>query len=53
MSGGGRLPTMTLPRFVLALLVLWLVLGVAALVLFSTGGTAPGSGMGDPVELTA
>jgi hypothetical protein len=42
---------MTLPRIMVAVLVVWFLLGVVALVVFSTGGEVPGRGQGDRIEL--
>jgi hypothetical protein len=45
------LPQTTLGRIILAVLVLWFVIGVIALVLFSSGGTVPGDGQGERIEM--
>jgi hypothetical protein len=44
---------MTLTRIALLVLGILLALLVLALVLFSSGGTVPGKGRGDPVGLFA
>jgi hypothetical protein len=45
------LPWTTLGRIILAVLVLWFVVGLVALVLFSAGGSVPGDGQGEPIEM--
>ena len=42
---------MTLPRIIVLLLVLFVVVTAISLLLFSTGGQAPGEGQGERVEL--
>ena len=42
----------TLKRVVIAVLVVWLLLGVVALVVFNAGDSKPGDGRGDRVEQT-
>lgn len=44
-------PRLTFRRIILAVLVLWFVLGLVALALFSNGGTTPGQGQGQRVEI--
>lgn len=43
---------MTLKRIALVVVALWLLLSVVAFVLWNLGGTTPGQGDGDPVELS-
>jgi len=43
---------MTLKRIALVVVGIWLLLSVVAFVLFNVGGTAPGQGKGDPVQLS-
>ena len=45
------LPRTTLGRIILAVLVLWFVLTIVSLIFFNTGGTVPGSGQGDRIEM--
>jgi hypothetical protein len=45
------LPRTTLGRIILAVLLLWFVVGLVALVLFSSGGVVPGVGQGERIEL--
>ena len=45
------LPRTTLGRIILAVLVLWFVLTIVSLILFNTGGTVPGSGQGERIEM--
>jgi hypothetical protein len=45
------LPRTTLGRIILAVLLLWFVVGLVALVLFSSGGVVPGAGQGERIEL--
>jgi hypothetical protein len=51
------MPTMTLPqttfgRIILAVLVLWFLVGVFALVLLSAGGSVPGDGQGERMQMS-
>jgi hypothetical protein len=43
---------MTLKRIALVVVGIWLLLFVVGYVLFNLGGTTPGQGEGDPVELS-
>jgi hypothetical protein len=45
------LPRTTLGRIILAVLVLWFVLTIVSLIFFNTGGTVPGGGQGDRIEM--
>lgn len=44
------LPRTTLGRIIVAVLVIWFVVGLIALVQFHAGGSAPGDGRGDRIE---
>jgi hypothetical protein len=51
------MPTVSFPRtmlgrIILAVLVLWFVLTIASLILFHDGGTVPGDGQGDRIEMS-
>jgi hypothetical protein len=41
---------MTLRRVVVAVIVVWVLLGVVALIAFNTGDETPGGGRGETVE---
>jgi hypothetical protein len=45
------LPQTTLGRIILAVLLLWFVIGLIALVLFSSAGTVPGDGQGERIDM--
>jgi hypothetical protein len=46
-------PRITLVRVVVAVLAAWLLIGLIALVLFLSGGSAPGDGRGDRMDRSA
>lgn len=43
---------MTLGRIIMAVLAIWLVVGLLALVRFHAGGSAPGDGRGERIEFS-
>lgn len=43
-------PRLTLSRILLVALLLWFVVGLIALALFSANGTTPDKGQGDRIE---
>jgi hypothetical protein len=43
-------PRITLVRIVVAVLAAWLLIGLVALVLFHSDGSAPGDGRGDRMD---
>jgi hypothetical protein len=45
------LPRSKLGRIILALVAVWVVVSVLFLIVYNSGGSTPGNGQGDPINL--